>query len=183
MAQYELTFTNGTASKVLPAGKYTVTSNVPGYTGTLSPTSFTATKSAGTQAFTIAATGTMTITVNETGASGGTAVTGGSFIRCNTNGTTNYGTSKTVSSSGICTFDNVPFGNTQAPAKFYIKQLTSDSGHNVQDGIIEVTMPQQSSTMYVKNEVGATQQFTLADSNYSGNNLNGTLTFDGPTQS
>ncbi len=183
MAQYNVTITNGSGKINLPAGKYTVTSNIPGYTGTLTPTTFTATTSAGSQDFTLSATGTLTLNANETGALGGTPIKGGTFIRCSQDGLETYGTEKTVNSSGICVFNNVPYGSTGSPQTFYIKQLTSDATHNIKTEVITINMENQTSDVYVQNNLIAEQQFTLADPNYSGNNLNGTLTFDGPTQS
>ena len=180
MSQYLVPITNGAGSQRLPIGNYTVTAAVTGYTGALDPTAFTATSSPGSQAFTIAATGTLTLNVNETGAEGGTAVTGGTFIRCNQNGSATYGTEKTVSGAGVCTFDHVPFGTAETPATFYVKQLTSDSTHNIYTGVITVSMAAETQAQYVQNTLAANQSFTLTDEYYSGLNIDGSLTFDGP---
>ena len=183
MAQYVVTITNGTGSQILPKGKYDVTASVPGYAGTLDPSTFTASELEGNQSFTIAATGTITLHVNDTGASGGTPVTSGSFIRCNSDGTETYGTAKTIDAMGACTFDFVPFGTSEAPIDVYVKQLTSDETHNVHPGVVTVSMSEPNQTQYVQNTPAALQSFTFADANYAGLNLNGTLTFEGPQES
>ncbi len=180
MADYIVTITNGTGSEFLPAGNYNVAAAVTGYDGALDPTAFTATTSTGAQAFTLAATGTLTLTVNETGASGGTPVTAGTFIRCSQDGLTEYGTAKTIDGSGICVFDHVPFGDVGSPYTFYIKQLTSDTTHNMHVGVIAIEMEGATQDEYVQNTAAAEQSFTFTDANYSGLNLSGTLTFTGP---
>lgn len=86
MAEYIVTITNGTGSELLPAGNYNVAASVTGYDGALDPTTFAATTSEGSQAFTLAATETLTLNVNETGALGGTPITSGTFIRCSQDG-------------------------------------------------------------------------------------------------
>ncbi len=180
MADYIVTITNGTGIELLPAGNYNVAASVTGYDGALDPTTFTATTSTGSQAFTLAATGTLTLTVNETGASGGTPITAGTFIRCSQDGLTEYGSAKTVSGSGICVFDHVPFGEIGSPYTFYIKQLTSDTTHNIHVGVISIAMEDSTQDEYVQNTLAAEQSFTFTDENYSGLNLSGTLTFTGP---
>lgn len=181
MAQYNVTITNGTGSQDLPAGLYNVTTAVTGYSNiTLDPNTFTATTGTGSQAFTVAAAGTLTLNVNETGASGGTPITSGTFIRCNQTGTTDYGTAKTVSALGVCTFNNVPYGDGTTPYTFYVRQLTSDSSHSIQAGVITVSMDAETKTQYVQNLPAALQSFTFTDANYSGLDISGTLTFDGP---
>ena len=115
MAQYVVNITNGSGSEKLPIGQYDVTAAVPGYNGALDPTTFTATGSEGTQAFTISADGTLTLIVNETGAEGGTPVTAGTFIRCNSDGSETYGPAKTIDATGNCVFDAVPYGTAESP--------------------------------------------------------------------
>ncbi len=182
MAEYIVTITNGAGSELLPAGNYNVAASVPGYDGLLDPSTFEATALEGAQAFTLAATGTLTLTVNETGASGGTPITDGTFIRCSQDGLTEYGAAKDVDGSGICIFDHVPFGESESPYTFYIKQLTSDKTHNVHTGVIAVEMQASTQEEYVQNTLAAEQSFTFADANYSGLTLSGTLTFTGPQE-
>ena len=181
MANYPVTITNGAGSANLPAGGYSVTATITGYNGALTPSTYTATTGTGSQAYTLAATGTLTLTVNETGASGGAAITSGTFIRCNLAGDITYGTAKTVSATGICEFDHVPYGTVGSPVVFYVKQLTSDTTHSIQTGVITVNMNSQTMGQYVQNPPAAKQDFTLADQYYSGLNLDGTMDFTGPT--
>lgn len=180
MAQHVVNITNGAGSQALVAGNYTVTAAVTGYTGTLDPTTFTATSSTGSQAFTIAATGTLTLNVNDTGAVGGAPITSGTFIRCNADGSQTYGTAKSISALGVCVFDAVPFGTVGSPVAVYMKQLTSDATHNIYPGVLTASMTAQMQSQYVLNGAAALQSFTFTDANYSGLNMDGTLTFDGP---
>ncbi len=180
MAQYVVTITNGTGSEFLPTGNYDVTASVAGYDGALDPTTFAATALGTAQAFTLAATGTLTLTVNDTGDSGGTPITSGTFIRCSQDGLTEYGTAKTIDGSGTCIFDHVPFGESGTPYTFYIKQLTSDAAHNIHADVIAIDMEGVTQAEYVHNPPAAEQTFTFADENYSGLTLSGTLTFTGP---
>ncbi len=177
MANYEVTITNGTGSQAMQAGTYTVTATAEGYdTSTLSPTTFTATGSTATQAFTISASGTLTFIVNETGAEGGTAITGGTIIMTDSTGTTEYGEAVSINSNGEAVFNNVPYGSADTPFTLYFKQLTSDGDHNIYDGVITVTMTGQTQTEYIENGAIAEQTFTLTDSTYS-LPVNGSLNF------
>ena len=180
MADYIVTISNGTGSENLPLGLYNVTAAVTGYGGTLTPTTFTASSEEGSQAFTLAATGTLTLTVTDTGDEEGVPITSGSFMRCNANGSQTYGTAKTISGTGICVFNNVPYGTVQDPFEFYIIQITSDETHSIHEGVITVSMSDDEVSMYVKNSPAAEQSFTLTDAYYSGLDLSGTLTFAGP---
>ena len=180
MSQYVVSITNGAGSQNLPAGNYDVSAAVTGYNGVLDPDAFTATTSTGSQAFTIEATGALTLNINETGASGGAPITGGTFIRCNQAGTQNYGTAKTVSALGVCSFSNVPYGTALAPYTLYVKQLTSDESHSIHSGVISIDMEAATQSNYVQNLPAALQSFTFTDANYAGLNISGSLTFDGP---
>lgn len=180
MSQYIVNITNGVGSERLPIGVYDVTASVTGYTGLLDPDTFTATGIAGSEDFTIAAEGTLTLVVNETGASGGTPITSGSFIRCNVDGTVTYGTAKTVSAIGECVFDHVPYGTSGSPYTFYVKQLSSDDSHNFDTDPITISMEGDTQTDYVLNTLAALQSFTLVDAYYSGLTVDGSMTFDGP---
>lgn len=181
MATYNVTITNGSGSQELPAGLYNVTAAVTGYDNvTLDPSTFTATTGTGSESFTIAAAGTLTLNVNETGASGGTPITAGTFIRCSADGNTEYGTAKTVDASGVCEFDHVPYGDAVTPYEFYIRQLTSDTTHSIFDGVITIQMAALTQTEYVQNLPAAQQDFSFTDQYYSGLPISGSLTFDGP---
>lgn len=180
MAEYVVTIKNGTGSENLPAGLYNVAASVTGYDGALDTTTFTATSSAGAQAFTLAATGELTLNVNDMGGVGGNPITSGTFIRCSQDGLTEYGTAKSISTQGVCIFNNVPFGDGVTPYTFYVKQLTSDTTHAIHVGVIAIQMAASTQSEYVKNDPAAEQTFTFTDVNYSGLNLSGSLTFTGP---
>ncbi len=180
MAQYLVNITDGVGSTRLPIGDYRVSASVTGYTGVLTPTRFTATDSPGSQSFSVAAEGTLNLVINETAAAGGTPITGGSFIRCNANGLVTYGTIKTVSSTGECVFDHVPFGDTATPYTFYVRQVTSDDYHNFSTAPIAIQMEGATQTNYVLNTLAALQEFTVTDAHYAGLNITGSMTFDGP---
>ena len=170
MANYNVTITNGTGSQNMQAGTYTVSvTNAPGYDATtLSPTTYTATANAGAGAFTLSATGTLTFVVNETGAAGGTPVTEGSLVMTDSTGNTQYGSPINITSSGEAIFNNVPYGTSETPFVLYFKQLSTDSAHNVYEGVISVQMDAQTLTQYVQNSAIALQTITLTDANYSG---------------
>lgn len=140
---------------------------------------YTPSESKENQTFSLAPICTVTLHVNETDTSGGTSVTSGSFIRCNSDRTETYGTAKPTDGLGACAFDFVPFGTSEAPIPVYIKQLTSDEIRNIHPDVILVTMSEANQAQYVQNTPAALQLFTFADKNYTG--LQGTtLTFEGP---
>ena len=180
MARYTVDIINGSGSQVLPKGTYTVTAAVEGYSGVLDPSTFTAGTAEGSQAFTIEATGTLTLQINETGAEGGTPITEGAFVRCNQDGSVTYGEAKPIGETGVCTFDHVPFGTAEAPVTFYVRQQTSDKTHNRKEEVVAISMAAQTQSEFVQNTPAALQSFTFADANYSGLAVDGSLTFDGP---
>ncbi len=177
MANYNVTITNGSGSQVMQAGSYTVTAEATGYdVSTLSPTTFTATTSEGSQAFTLSANGTLTLNVNETGAAGGTPITSGTIVMTNADGSVEYGQAVTIDANGDAVFENVPYGTATEPFQLYFKQLTTADGYNVYDGVISVAMTAQTQTEYVQNTAAAEQTFTLTDANYD-LPIDGALTF------
>ncbi len=177
MANYNVTITNGTGSQRMQTGTYSVTATATGYDeSTLSPTTYTATDSTGSQAFTLSANGTLTFNVNETGAAGGTPITSGSVIMTDATGNTEYGTAQTIGADGNVVFNNVPYGSAGAPFRLYFKQLSTDADHNIFDGVITVDMTSQTQTEYIQNTATAEQTFTLSDATY-GLPIDGTLNF------
>ena len=153
MANYDVTILNGQGSETMKAGEYSVSAiYAPGYDmETLSPTSFTATSSTQTGAFTISASGTLTITFNETGAAGGTPITSGSVVMTDSTGETQYGEVVEVDSTGTATFNNVPYGSEQSAYTLYFKQLTSDENHDPYPDVFAVGMGAQTQQEYVIN--------------------------------
>lgn len=169
MADYNVTIINGTGSQTMNPGNYTVSSiYAPGYDmDTLSPTSFTATSTTTTGAFTLSASGTLTITFNETGAIGGTPITSGTVVMTDSTGTTQYGQVVNIDANGTATFSNVPYGSEQAAYTLYFKQLTSDENHNIYENVFAVGMGGQTQQEYILNELKSViQNFTLTDANY-----------------
>ena len=170
MANYNVTITNGTGSQKMNAGKYEVNcSYAPGYEmDTLSPTEYTATAPSGSGAFTIEASGTLTIIFNETGAQGGTPITSGTVVMTDQSGNAQYGSVVNIDSTGTAVFDKVPFGSAQSPYTLYFKQLSSDSDHNIYEEVFTVGMGDKTQTEYILNTPKATTQtFTLTDANYT----------------
>ena len=170
MANYDVTITNGEGLQMMNIGAYSVSAiYAPGYDmTTLSLTIFTATQTAGSATFTISATGTLTITFNETGAEGGTPITSGTVVMTDSTGTTQYGQIIQIDSNGTATFANVPFGSAQSAYTLYFKQLTTDESHNIYENVFAVGMGAETQQEYIINEPKAVlQNFTLTDANYT----------------
>lgn len=171
-----ITITNGSGTANVINGNYDVDANVNGYNNSsISPAEVKIENGTNTYAFTISATGTLTLHVTEDGTSGGTPIVGATFVRTDSNGT-EYGTPITSDSNGNAVFNNVPFDATNAPT-IYFKQTTSDGDHEFSSDVQNTTMTTNTSTVQITNTVGASRTFTLTDANY--NNLpieTGTLT-------
>ncbi len=177
MANYNVVITNGNGSQRMQKGTYSVSAVVEGYdASTLDPKAFTVASDALTQVFTLAGTGTLTFNVNETGAAGGTPVTGGTIVMTDSTGNIEYGSPVTINATGEAVFNNVPYSETGNSVVLYFKQLTTDDNHNIYDGIIEVTMTEANQTEYIQNTLAGLQSFELKDATY-GFPLSGTLTF------
>ncbi|MBO4823460.1 MAG: hypothetical protein J5580_02735 [Clostridia bacterium] len=171
MANYNVLITNGVGSESMEPGTYTVTATyAPGYDlTTLAPTSYTVTSDSQTGAFTLSANGTLTITFNETGATGGTPITAGTVVMTDATGETQYGPVVNIDANGVAIFDNVPYGSTQSAYTLYFKQLTSDASHNVYPNVFAVGMGGQTQSEYILNTPKMVEQnFTLTDANYTG---------------
>ena len=168
MANINVEITNGSGSALMKKGSYSVTVAANGYEATtLSPSTYTATEYTGTGNFTVSANGVLTLIFNETGASGGTAVTSGSVVMTDSTGQTEYGSQVNINGSGEAVFNNVPY-NDGTPYVLYFVQKTTDDGHNIFSGVITVNMSGSTQTQYVENLPIAEQSFTLTDANYTG---------------
>lgn len=180
MANYNVQITNGQGSENMKKGTYSVSVSANGYEATtLSPTTFTATESAGSGSFTLSADGVLTLIFNETGASGGTPITGGSVVMTDSTGATEYGSAVNIDATGQAVFNNVPY-SSGTPYVLYFVQKATDDDHNVYEGVITVNMASAAQTEYVLNSPIAAQSFTLTDANYAGLPVAGaTLTFAG----
>ena len=171
MADYTVTIKNGTGSQMMNPGAYTVSSSyAPGYDmETLTPTNFTSTSSTQTTAFTLSASGVLTIIFNETGAEGGTPISSGTVVMTDSTGTIQYGPVVNINSNGTAVFNNVPYGSAQSAYTLNFKQLTSDENHSIYGQVFTVGMGAETQTEYILNSLKSkTQNFTLTDANYTG---------------
>ena len=158
--------TNGTGTGEIINGTYTVTATVTGYDNTsINPSSVTVEAGTNTYAFTISATGTLTLHVTEDGTTTGTPIVGATFVRTDSTGT-EYGTPITSDTNGDAVFNNVPFDATNAPLVYY-KQTASDGNHEFDQTVQSTTLTTQTVTVEITNQPGATRTINLTDSNYS----------------
>ena len=170
MADYNVTITNGSGSEIMETGNYTVSAiYAPGYDMTrLAPTNYTATSTPAIGNFTLAATGTLNIIFNETGAEGGVPITSGTVVMTDSTGEKQYGSVVNINSNGTAIFNNVPYGSAQSAYTLYFKQLTSDENHNIYPDVFVVGMGGETQTEYIlNNPKTALQNFTLTDANYT----------------
>lgn len=168
--------TNGTGTANLINDTYSVTAEVNGYNNTsINPSSVTVEEGTNTYAFTIAATGTLTLHVTEDGTSSGTPIVGATFVRTDSSGT-EYGTPVTSDSSGDAVFNNMPFDATNAPT-IYFKQTASDGDHEFSSSVQNTTMTTSTETLEIQNTVGALRTINLTDANYENLPVDGSLTF------
>lgn len=167
---------NGTGSANVVNGTYDVTADVVGYdNSTISPNTVTITEGTNTYPFTIAANGTLTLTVTDDGTDTGTPVVGAVFYRTDSEGTT-YGDAITTNAEGQAVFDNVPYGDN-APA-VYFKQTESAEGYEFDDAVQSVTLTTQTETENIQNTLAALRTFTLYDANYENLPVDGTITLE-----
>ena len=161
-----INITGGTGTGQLINDTYTVTASVTGYdNSTINPESITVVEGTNSYAFTIGATGTLTLHVTDDGTTTGTPIVCATFYRTDSAGT-EYGTVITSDSNGDAIFNNVPFAATNAPIIYY-KQTASDGNHEFNSTVNNTTLTTSTSTVQVQNPVGATRTITLTDSNYS----------------
>jgi hypothetical protein len=158
--------TNGTGTSELINGTYDVTSSVTGYDNTtINPNNITVVEGTDTYAFTISATGTLTLHVTDTGTDEGTPIVGATFVRTDSNGT-EYGSIITTDATGNAVFNNVPFDATKAPIIYY-KQTASDGDHEFSTDVLNTTLTTQTSTIQIQNTPGAVRTINLMDANYT----------------
>lgn len=169
-----ITITDGVGSDTIANGTYSALANVEGYNNeSLNPSSLTVTSGTNEYAFTIAATGTLTLHVTEDGTSTGTPVIGASFFRTDATGTT-YGDAVVTDTNGDAILDNVPYG-TNAPTIYY-KQTASDGSHEFSTDVLNITMTTQTETVEITNALAATRTISLTDANYQNLPISGTIT-------
>src|SRR5574344_33978 len=120
--------TNGKGSIEIVDANYNISSTTVGYDDTtILPATQEVTAGVNEYAFTIAATGTLTIHVSDDGTDAGLPIVGASFIRCDADGNT-YGDPIVSDDSGNVVFNHVPHAAEGAPAIYY-KQTASDGKH------------------------------------------------------
>ena len=173
---YSINISNGEGSSNILNDTYTVTASVTGYdNSTIDPSSIQVVDGINSYAFTISATGTLTLHVTEDGTQSGTPIVGATFIRTDSTGT-EYGTQITTDSNGDAVFNNVPFAQTDAPI-IYFKQTASDGEHEFNSNVQNTTMTASTSTLEITNAAPALRTFTLTDENYANLNIGtGTIT-------
>ena len=160
-----ITITNGSGTIQLINDTYNVTASVNGYDNTsVNPTSITTVAGTDTYAFTISATGTLTLHVTEDGTAAGTPIVGATFVRTDATGN-EYGNLITTDTNGDAVFNNVPFATTEAPV-IYFKQTASDGDHEFSTDVQNTTMTTEQSTIQIQNVVGALRTINLTDANY-----------------
>ncbi|MBR4231324.1 MAG: hypothetical protein IKR74_04135 [Bacilli bacterium] len=162
-----ITITNGTGTSDIVNGSYNVTATVNGYdNASILPTSVDITEGTNTYAFTIGATGTLTLHVTEDGTSSGTPIIGATFVRTDATGN-EYGSTITTNANGDAVFDNVPYDATNAPVIYY-KQTASDGDHEFDNTVQNTTLTTDTATVEIQNALGAQRTINLTDANYSG---------------
>ena len=168
---------NGTGTSNLINDTYSVAAQVTGYNNaSIDPSSVTVVEGTNTYAFTIAATGTLTLHVSDDGTSTGNPIVGATFVRTDSSGT-EYGSTITSDASGDAVFNNVPFDSENAPT-IYFKQTASDGDHEFVNTVQSTTMTTSASTVEIQNAVGALRTINLTDSNYANLPIDSaTLTF------
>ena len=170
-----IVITNGSGTSNLINDTYSVTSSVTGYDNTsINPSSIDVVEGTNTYAFTISATGTLTLHVTEDGTQSGTPIVGATFVRTDSSGNT-YGSAITSDTNGDAVFNNVPFDSTNAPT-IYFKQTASDGDHEFSDQVQNTTMTTSTSTLEIQNTIGALRTISLTDANYENLPLDGSLT-------
>ncbi len=172
-----ITITDGTGSLDIINGSYSVSADVTGYDNTsITPTSVNIVEGTNTYAFTIGATGTLTLHVSEDGTTSGTPIVGATFVRTDSAGT-EYGSVVTSDASGNAVFANVPFDATNAPT-IYFKQTASDGDHEFNNAVQNTTLTSSTTTLEITNAPGAQRTINLTDTNYSGLPVDGQITLE-----
>ena len=160
--------TNGTGTSELINATYTVEANVTGYeNSSINPNSVSVVEGTNSYAFTISASGTLTLHVTDDGTVSGNPIVGATFYRTDSTGT-EYGSLITTDTNGDAVFNNVPFDATNAPMIYY-KQTSSDGNHEFDNTVKNTTLTTNTATIEIQNPPGATRTITLTDANY--NNL------------
>lgn len=166
MARHTIPITNGKGSIELVAGTYNAQAVAGGYdASTLNPKSVTITDGTPTYAFTISATGTLTLHVTDTGVPNtGVQIVGAKFIRTDSTGSI-VGNEVVTNEDGDAVFNNVPFATSGSSAIYY-KQIASDGGHTFDDAVKSIIMTEASETVQITNPPAPLRNFTLMDESF-----------------
>ena len=160
--------TNGKGSISIVPGTYDVTATADGYdASSLDPTSVTIESGIDDYAFTIAATGTLTLHVTDDGTEYGVQIVGATFQRCDSDGKT-YGAVITTDGDGNAVFNYVPYSTSGTAPKVYFKQISSDEEHTFSAGLQNTTLNTETVTIQIENPDANEKNFTLTDKNYAG---------------
>ena len=168
-----ITITDGTGTSNIGNGNYTVTSSVLGYdNSSITPSTVNIVEGTNSYAFTISASGTLTLHVTEDGTQAGTAVVGATFVRTDANGM-EYGTQVTTDTNGDAVLANVPYGDN-APVVYY-KQTGSDGNHDFSTTVQSATLSSDTLTVEITNALYAERTISLTDTNYANLPVSGEL--------
>lgn len=164
MATYNIEILNGKGEEAIENGSYTASLEATGYdTASLDPTAVTIVDGTNEYDFTVAAAGTLTLHVTETGTTEGTPIVGATFYRTDAEGNT-YGSAITTNANGEAVFSNVPYAATGAPTVYY-KQTASDGSHGFSEEVASATLTDATLTVEVMNPANRT--INLTDANYT----------------
>lgn len=162
---YSISIVNGTGSANVIDGEYSVSSNVVGYDNNSIEPNTVIINGVETKAFTISASGTLTLRVTEDGTSSGIPIEGAKFVRCDKDGNT-YGNEIITTVDGTCSFQNVPYDTVSAP-NIYYKQIESDGNHNFDNTLKTINLMAQTFTQDVINAPASQQTMNLTDKYYT----------------
>lgn len=166
--KYTININNGQGTENILNDTYNVTAESIGYVNSsITPTTVTIVDGTNDYIFTMAAEGTLTLHVTETGEETGVPISGATFYRTDADGNT-YGNPITTNEQGNAIFANVPYATTGAP-NIYFKQTTSDGNHNFNSEVVTITLTSQTNTEQITNPLPSPKTIKLTDINY--NNL------------
>lgn len=158
--------TNGVGTGELINDTYSVTASVTGYeNATIDPSSVSIVEGTNSYAFTISASGSLTLHVTDDGTTSGNPIVGATFFRTDSSGN-EYGTVITTDNNGDAVFANVPYDATNAPI-IYFKQTASDGDHEFNTSVQNTTLTTSTETLQIENPVGALRTINLTDVNYT----------------
>ncbi len=165
--RYTVNIKDGKGTIKLVNGTYNVSATAAGYdSDSLNPQNINIIEGTDEYTFQIAASGTLTLHVTDTGDAGtGVGIIGAKFVRTDSTGKI-IGKEVITNSEGDAVFENVPFATNQS-AEIYIKQITSDGQHTFEEGVKTYKMTMDAETYQITNPDAAERTISLVDSNYA----------------